>query len=190
MDPLGTATEAVSILYEVIKFYRGYRGIPKDIDNSLDRSLRSSQYLKMWMDVFQRLDQNSVPENFSTNLSMTLKRLKLALDAHRREMVEWMVEMGFPEPTIGDESTASKIILIDAVSRPFMCAREQIILVHHRFFKRRGPAWCVFCLVLRFEMRDLTTIHRSPYLTVEGSGAEVPLRANGRGHAEVTRKEN
>ncbi len=96
MDPVGTTKEAVDLLLKVIKFVRGYRDIPKDIKNSLDHSLKSSSNLKMWMDVFDRLDRTSIPENYSANLFMNLTNLKVVLDTHRCQIEGWMDVMGLP----------------------------------------------------------------------------------------------
>lgn len=86
---------------------------------SLDRSLRSSELLKMWMNVFERLERDSIPESFAANLMITLRRLKRALDTHRGELEEWMLEMGFPKVIIEDNNETSTLSSI-TVYNPFV----------------------------------------------------------------------
>lgn len=120
MDPVGTTKEAVDFLLKVIKFVRDFKDVPKDIKNSLDHSLQSSENLRMWMDVFERLDQSSIPENYSANLLMKLTNLKVALNTHRHQIEGWMDVMGLPMyPTEHGKEGDSKNVHMVACAHRF-----------------------------------------------------------------------
>ncbi|KLO08647.1 hypothetical protein SCHPADRAFT_981803 [Schizopora paradoxa] len=109
MDPIGTTKEAVDFLLKVIKFVRDFKDVPKEIKHSLDRSLESSENLRMWMDVFERLDQTSIPENYSANLLMKLTNLENALTSHRHQIEGWMNVMGLPACPIEEKNNTSGV---------------------------------------------------------------------------------